>query len=158
MKSERSLINHLEVCVEEDLASQRRLVQLIAQQEAAIVDNDTGALSAATEALEAELRQAPTRSGNRERVLRGLARAWRIHRDSITLASAAERAAEGGERISELRQDLRGATAEVARATRRLAALATMHRNVVREVIDALLGDETSSPVLSAGTLVNAEA
>ena len=70
MKSERSLLNHLESCVEEDLAAQKRLVLLLADQEAAIVSNDAGALALATEALEGELRLAPTRSGGRERVLR----------------------------------------------------------------------------------------
>ncbi|MBJ02696.1 MAG: hypothetical protein CMK00_07490 [Planctomycetes bacterium] len=158
MKSERSLLNHLESCVEEDLAAQKRLVLLLADQEAAIVSNDAGALALATEALEGELRLAPTRSGGRERVLRGLARAWGIHRSALTLSSVAERAKEGGERIGDLRQDLRAATAEVARASRRMAALTTLHRNVVRDVIDALLGAEHESPVLSAGTLVNAEA
>ena len=158
MKSERSLLNHLVVCVEEDLAAHRRYVGLLARQEEVIIQNDAGGLLEATDALEVELRSAPIRTANRERILSRLARIWRVHRGSITLASAADRAGEGGDRLRALRQDLRTATAEVAQANRRLAALSTLHRSIVRGVIDTLLGDEGSSPVLAAGTLVDAEA
>ena len=158
MKSERSLLNHLEVCVAEDLVAQKRLVELLTRQEEMIVQNDTKGLQEATEAMEAELRLAPTRSGNRERILRQLARTWRVHRDTITLSSAAERAEEGGDRIRDLRRELRSTCADVARANRRLAALTTLHRSIVRDVIDTLLGDENGSPILLAGTLVDAEA
>ncbi len=158
MIGQQSLVNSLVAYVQEETGARKRTLAIVERQEQAIVACDAQALSDATLELERELETQVERTKRRQRIFAAFAQLWHVPADALTLSSIAERAGNGAQALLTLRNELRAATAELARKNRRLAALATLHRRVVRDLIGLLAGDERITPLAAAGTLVDAEA
>lgn len=158
MKDLQALMNRLTACVREDADAQRRLLELMESQEQAILERRPERLEQANAELEAELLRVEPRSRLRDAVLHAFAAHWNVPGSAITLASVAERFGPGAETLLRLRGELRVLAADVKRASRRLAALIHMHRQIARDVIGLLLTDENGNPLEGEGTLIDARA
>lgn len=158
MKNLQALMNRLTACVRDDAAAQRRVLKLMEGQEQAILERQPARIERANAELEAELERVEPRNRLRGEVLDALAAHWGVPRGAVTLASVAERFGPGSEPLLQLRGELRLLAADVTRASRRLAALITMHRQIARDVIGLLLTDENGNPLEREGTLIDARA
>jgi len=157
--TQQSLINRLEACIQEELQARERTLDLLTQQEEAIVGNRSEKLAEATRVLERELLSNVDRSARRDEVFRCLGRLWGVPQSALTLSSIAERVGPGSERIRGLRDKLRDRTAEVVRRNRRIAALTRLHRQLVQDVLGVLFQEAAqAAPLSGAGTLIDAEA
>jgi len=158
MENLQSLMNHLESCMRDHVGAQNRMIVLLEEQERCVLNERPEAVELATKALGAELSTVPERTERRDKILARFALAWGVAAGSLTLSSVAERFGEGADRLRELRDELREATALCMRLNRRVSALVRLHRRVMLDVIDSLLADEENSPMRETGTLLNAEA
>lgn len=160
MNNVDTLINHLEANIREELAAQDRLLMLLEEQEQAIIAGLSEGVSIASKALDSESAGAARRTVSRKRLVKGISEAWHVPSGAMTLGSIAERAGERGKRLSELRSDLREKANEVARKNRRVASVARLHHQVIREVINTIFRDDEGGYLdgEAAGTLIDAEA
>ena len=158
MNDPRALVRQLEACVQEELGAQKRVLDLLNRQEAALREGAPRAIDAATRAMQGELASLAARTERRNLLVRRLATVWSVDKGALTLASIAARSGKDGERLMRMRADLRLASARVARQTRRNAQTANLHQRtwngILEDVLDALTGDDAPSD----GRLVDAEA
>lgn len=157
MTTTQALLNGFEAYVQEEIGARRRLLAIVERQEQAIVAGKSGDLEQATLDVEAELAKDAERGARRTRLFAAAAATWRVAPEVLSLSSIAERFGSGADRLRALRNELRAATAELARRNRRLSALVSAHRRVLADLIHALLANEDASPLTSAGTLIDAE-
>jgi len=154
----KSLLNHLEAYVADEIAGKRKALEWIEAQEKAIASNDAAGFEAATTGLKS-LTAADGRSEIRRRKLTdSLAEAWRVSADALTLGSIAKRAGTDGRRLGELRTELRALVAKVMKRSRRLGALIGMHSRLNREIMETAFGSTEENKFEDSGSLVNAEA
>jgi len=162
----RSLMNRLESCVAADLEGQRRIAAALGAVQEAVLRRDREALGASGAALEREVAGGRRRNAQRTTVLAALAAHWNVARPALTLRSVAERfgpgvlggpGEPGAERLLALRDDLRAASAEVVRASRRTFALLALHRDLLRETLELLLGASGENPLEVEGAILDAE-
>lgn len=158
MENLQSLMNHLEACMRDHVEAQNRMIALLQEQERSVLEERPPGVELATQALTAELRTVPERTQRRDKILARFALAWGVANGSLTLSSVADRYGEGSQRLRELRDELREATAQCMRLNRRVSSLVRLHRRVMLDVIDSLLADEENSPMKETGTLLNAQA
>ena len=160
MSDVRSLVNHLEINTRDELAAQERMLDLLDEQERAIVAGRAEGLLETTRRIEEESNDSVRRAVSRNQILKNMAVSWKVPVEAMTLGSVAERAGDQGAKLSELRSALRKKTSEVIRKNRKIASVANMHRKVVREVIDTILfeGGEKPGDSDTAGSLLDAEA
>ena len=158
MKNLQSLMNHLWAWIEREIVAQRELDSLLAEQEAAIVEQDTEALEGVLERLQAALDGAPARNEKRLAIFAGLAEHWQVAVDFLTLSSITERLGPDAGRLPALRAELREVAAGVVRRQRRISKAVATHRRITKDVFDALFGDQDGGPLEREGTLVDAEA
>lgn len=153
------LLPELVDCVREDLAAQRRILDLVERQRRRITDDRGRGLEQEAEEMVSELRSAPERSARRELLMTRFARAWELPVGEVTLSMIVLRLGERASELAELRGELRRTTAEVVRSLRRFSALVSTQRRVVNDVLRSLLDDE--EPGRSdrpEGVLLDAEA
>ena len=153
----QKLSNRLLVAIREDVAAHQRVATLLSQQERAVVRPGDTEFREATEKIEQELERLPFRKLQRDRVLRDLGASFGISPSLLTLSSVAERLGAAGKPLLNERDRLRVVIAEVQRLNRRVAALVRMHREVTREILNAVLGDGSGREILDGGTLIDAE-
>lgn len=153
----RRLCNRLLAAVREDVAAHERVLKLLQQQEQAVTRPSDPEFLRATEALELELERLPFRKGQRDRTLKDLGRAFGVEPSALTLGSIAERLGSAGAPLALERTRLRDVILEVQKVNRRVAALIRMHRDVTREILNAVLGGADGSAPLDGGTLIDAE-
>lgn len=137
----RSLVIQTEAWAREELAAQKRLLDVLVAQEQAIAASDTGALVSSGEAVHAELATGPARDRRRRALATALAGHWAVPKDTLTLGVIAERAAGDGLDVSSLRKlrgELRELSARVLRRGRRIAALARYHQGFLNELLQLL--------------------
>ncbi len=160
MKNTDALLNHLEANAREELAAQERFLALLDEQEQAIIAGSSAAVADVTKRLEKESPSAARRSTTRARLVKAIAEAWQVPIGAMTLGSIAERAGRHGERLSVLRDELRNKANEVGRKNRRVASVARLHHQVIREVINTIFRDDEGGYLdgEAAGTLIDAEA
>jgi len=153
----QSLLNSLQAWAQEELAGQRRMIAILERQEASICANDPAALAEATSSLEPELAAQSERIDKRKRIFAVLAGHWSADPEALSLGSILERSGpQPG--LESLRTELRRSTTELLRRNRRFAALASAHRRLVEELVNALLQAANPSSDPRGGSLVNAEA
>lgn len=160
MSNVDTLINHLEANARDELAAQERFLELLDRQERAIVKACTADVARHGEELETESANASRRAGSRQRILKAISTTWNVPVSAMTLGSIAERAGARGRTLAELRKELRLKASEVIRKNRRVASVARMHQQVMREVIDMVFADENGGPLSEnvPGNLIDAEA
>ncbi len=156
MTSLRQLLLELESYLQEEIDARRRMIDVVARQEGAVKDGLSADLERATRDLERELSGQVERARRREKILAGFAAAWGVAPSVLTLSSIAERVGPGTEKLRALRGELRDATASLAKRNRRLAALTTLYRRVLGDVIETIVSGEQGAPLKDTGTLVNA--
>jgi FlgN protein len=153
----QSLLNSLQAWAQEELAGQRRMLAVIGRQEASICANDPAALAEATQALEPELAAQSERVEKRRRLFAVLAAHWNADPEALSLSSIVQRCGpQPG--LESLRTELRNSTVELLRRNRRFAALASAHRRLVEELVNALLQAANPSSGPRGGALVDAQA
>jgi hypothetical protein len=150
-------MRHLEAYVQEEIGAQRRTVSLLEAHEQALYTTLPAVIQEATKALEEDLRPVQARARRRDELLRAFGRLWGVEASTLTLGSLIERAGPDAERLQRQRQDLRDATAKVARQARRNAVAARTHQRLTADIIESLLA-QGGEPVENGGSLVNAEA
>ncbi len=153
----QKLSNRLLVAIREDVAAHQRVAELLRCQEESVIRPADTEFREATESLEQELERLPFRKAQRDRILKDLGTAFGIAPSLLTLPSVAERLGPAGAALLNERDRLRVIVAEVQRLNRRVAALVRMHREVTREILNAVLGDDTGRELLDGGTLIDAE-
>ncbi len=157
MTNPRSLLHELETYVQDEIGARERMLEIVARQEVAVQSGRAIELEQATRDLERELAGQIDRASRRQRILVGFGAAWRVAPSVLSLSSIAERIGPGTERLLTLRRELRDATAALAKRNRRLAALTTLYRRVLGDVIETLVSGDDSAPLDNPGTLVNAQ-
>ncbi len=161
MKDTGLLLRQLEACVQEEIGAQGRALARLEAQEAALRAGAPQEIAASTRDLEDELESAGSRGERRSLLARALGARWGIDPKALTLASIAERGAKEGTRLVRLRDELRRATAGVARQVRRNALLARLHQRAWSEILAGSLeaaGGADSPIEETRGRLVDAEA
>ena len=160
MSNVDTLINHLEANARDELAAQERFLVLLDGQEQAIVKANTEDATRFGTELENEASGASRRAVSRQRILKAISSVWNVPVSAMTLGSIAERAGNRGQRLAEIRKELRLKASEVIRKNRRVASVARMHQQVMREVIDMVFADENGGPLSEnvPGNLIDAEA
>lgn len=155
----RRLTNRLVAVVRDEVAAHERLDALLERQEATVTAPSSDAFRTATEAIEAELARAPHRASKRNAVLESLGNALGVAAGALTLTSLCERLGDDAAALRPERDRLEEVANRTRKRTRKIAALVRMHREVTRELLQAVLGDggESGADVLSGGTLIDAE-
>lgn len=155
---QQSLLNSLESYIQEETGARKRMLTIVERQERAIVSGSALALEQATRSLESELGAQIERTRRRENLFAAFGSLWGISPETLSLSSILERGGDDCSRLAALRRELRDATASLARRNRRLAALMTLHRRVVHDLIGCLAQDDGASALSASGTLIDAEA
>lgn len=152
-------VNRLVVVVREEIAAHERLDGLLAQQEAAVTNPSSDAFREATLAIESELARAPHRATKRSTVLKALAGEFGVAAHALTLTSICERLGLESGTLAAERDRLEEVASRTQRRTKKVAALVRAHREVTRELLQAILGsdDGAGADVLGGGTLIDAE-
>lgn len=154
------MAGRLVAVLRDEVAAQERILELLERQESQVVAPSSEGFSAATEALEAELQRAPHRAQKRGKALSGLASAFGVSAQAMTLTSLVERlgAAPQAAAIAAERDRLAENAAHIQRRVRRVGALVRMHREVTRDLVQLILGSgEDGEDVRQGGTLIDAE-
>jgi hypothetical protein len=151
------LIPRLEAWVQEELGAQRKLLENLRQQEAALKVLDHDSLDARI----AEGRNLRLSAGARERrchmLLKDYERVWGISAKALTLGSIATRVGSSGRRLTLLRKELKETLLEISRVAQRVRTFARFHQGVIHEVVEEVFGS-TDAALQEGGTLVNTEA
>lgn len=158
MSDTRAILRLLEACVQEELGSQRRTLERLVAQQAALRAGEPGALDERGREIEAEIGASLERAERRTVLLHTLGAAWAVDSRTLTLASIAERSGRDGERLGRLRAELRSAAAATARQLRRNARAARTHQRAWSEVLEGVLSAATDADSPAGGRLVDAEA
>jgi len=153
------ILRRLESWAIEELGAQRRTLERLQQQAAALSDGDPSSLEARGREIESESAACLERATRRSTLLRALGALWGVDPKSLTLGSIAERCGRDGERLARLRSDLRRAAAATARASRGNVRAARSHQRAWSEILGGLLNAAApSGELLGGGQLVDAEA
>lgn len=152
-------VNRLLAVIREDVAAQERIAALLEDQEASVRQPASAAFHKATSELSAELGRSSRRKAKRDAALKELAAELGISaRRAMTLGSAIERLGDDGAALDVERRRLHELGEQVRQRGRRVAALVRMHRQVTRDLIQVVLGEEEGVDVRSGGSLIDAEA
>lgn len=147
-----SAVKELEQYLEQEIEAQRQLHAVIAEQERAVLRGDTATLTGTAAELERELSGGVARERIRRRLLEEFGTHFTVAPRTLTLSSIIERLGPHAGRIGELRQELREATGELMKTSRKLSSVAKYHQGIVSEVLTLL------SPEGGEGALVHVEA
>ena len=140
----QSLVLKLEAWVQEETGAQRRMLELLRRQEAAILAYQPEEVADCGQAVERELSTVPGRERGQRDVVEALARVWGLGAGVLTVSSVCVRLEEGGidaTRLRRMRDDLRDATAQALRLGRRISVLARYHGELFEEVVGILVGN-----------------
>lgn len=150
----QSFLNALEVWLSEEIAGKLRLLRELERQERALVKGTADEIEVTTRCVEAEIMAEIERSRRREAIFARLAAQWNVAASALTLSSIVERASGSGQRIDELRIELRALASTALRRNRRIARLVHVHQTIVQETVAALIGtsghDEEPGALYSA--------
>ena len=155
---EQRLLNLLDANVRAELRTRRRMLELVTQQERGVLDNRRDDVQSALRELETELVRAAAHAAARKRLLSDFGARWGVDPGVLTLGSVAERLGPRAANLAALRIELRELVAQLARRNRRLGALVSMLRRIVRDVVNTVLGDPSGDAFRTAGTVLSAEA
>ena len=158
MTETRELLARLCAHVKDEIASRERLCALVQRQEEAVLAGLSAELASATREIGEELDRGGERARTRARLFEAFGKRAGVAASELTLRSIAERVGPEAQELSALSASLADAAASLAKKNRRFRALAAMHRGVLGDLIQVLLGGSGGSPLHSTGTLVNAEA
>jgi hypothetical protein len=156
--NERKLANQLEALLDEELGARSRTTEIINRQIKALRNKDREGFAECTTAMERELSSNSERGQRRAKVVASLAGQWRVAPTALTLTSISNRLGENGHRISSKRAALREAVASELWANRRLGTLMRAERQIVRDLLRSIYGEDVEKALDSAGNLVDAEA
>ena len=156
--NERKLANQLEALLDEELAARGRTTAIINRQISTLQTKDREGFAECTRCMEQELSSNAERGQRRAKVVASLAAQWRVAPTALTLTSIAQRLGDDGSRISSKRAALREAVATELWANRRLGTLMRAERQIVRDLLRSIYGEDVEKALDSAGNLVDAEA
>lgn len=153
---ERAL-HRLVASVREDIAAHERIAEILGRQESSVRRPSSDEFTRATADLQAELGGAPARTARRDRALSGVAGVLGVPPFATTLGSVVLRAGDRGTALAQDRERLRELADEVDRRGRRVATLVRLHRQVARDLLQVVLGQEDGEDVHAGGSLIDAE-
>ncbi len=156
----KRLLIRTQAWVQEEIAAQGRLHEILGRQEEAIRTGSTETVMECGAALEAEIAKTPVRDRRRRELLIGFAHHFDVPADTLTLTSIATRAAEEGvdsSTLTALRDELRTRVAAVVGRSRRIAGIAHYHRGLLGDVIKTLADGTDKAGTQPAGVLVDEE-
>jgi hypothetical protein len=152
------LLKQLEAYVQEEIGAQGRTLALLGAQDEALRSGEPHKVAASTEALEREMRSAPSRARRRGELLAGFAALWNLAPHTLTLSSIVDRSGDQGERLGRQRDELRAVVAKISRQARRNSTAARFHERFASEVLHVLLAVDGSKSIEAGGVLVDAQA
>lgn len=155
--TQSNLVNRLVIAIREEVATQRRILELLNAQEGSIRQPAGPAFKTATEELEVQLKRSSQRTARRERAVVALAEEFGVAPSAATVGSLVERLGVDGELLAVERAHLIEVSGEIGRLNRRMATLVRLHRQVTRELIQVVLGPEDGGDVHAGGSLIDAE-
>lgn len=140
----QNLLNALEAWMSEEVAAKQRLVRSLELQERALVSGTPDDILATTASVEGEITAEIERSRRREAIFARLALHWNVAANALSISSIVERASIAGQRIDELRGELRALAASAMSRNRRIARLVQVHQSIAQETLAALIGSSGS--------------
>ena len=153
-----TLLRQLEAYVQEEIGAQGRVLAALDRQGEALRSHEPVRILESTRALDLEIEAQARRSGRRAALIEGLATAWGVAPSSLTLGSIVQRIGDEGARLTRQRDELRRATGEVAKQSRRNGMVARFQHKIASDVLQAVLVPEGQGSLDEGGTLVDAEA
>ena len=159
MITPQALLHQLESYVQEELDLQTRLLATLESQRDALFSGRLESMRANVELVDGQLRGSGARSMRRQELLCAFGSHFGVEPQTLTLTSICARLGDRGARLSRLAAELRTATQDVMRSTRRLSALARMHVRLNDEILDSVLAGRGANLQGSdrSGALLNAE-
>ena len=151
------LVPRIESLVQEELEAQRRILENLKRQEAALTHADIASLEAALADARDLAAAASPRESRRRMILKDFERLWGVSAKSLTLGSIAARLGGSGRRLKRMRSELAEELREVGRTAARVRTFARYHQGVIRETVERVVEQEGGVPS-EGGTLINAEA
>lgn len=151
------LVPRLEALVQEELGVQRRILENLVSQEAALLGANIDMLEQSLAAAREITATAPQREARRRMILKDFERLWGVSAKSLTLGSIAARLGGSGRRLKRMRAELNEELREVGRTAARVRTFARYHQGVIRETVERVVEQE-GGVASRGGTLVNAEA
>jgi len=151
------LVPRTEAWVQEELGAQRRLLENLRLQQAALEGSDLASLDEAVRAGRDLTRRSTERDRRRKMLLKDFQRLWGVSAQSMTLGSICARLGGSGRRLKRMRDELRDVLRDIARTSQRVRTLARYHQGVIHEVVETVVEQEGGS-MERGGTLLNAEA
>jgi len=134
-----ALVQQLELYAKEELDLQTSTLAALREQERALFHGDLAAMRANVERVDAQLSGCGSRAARRQELLRRFGRHYGVEPSTLTLTSICTRLGGEGDDLSRIAASLREATLAVARATRRLGALARMHARLNDAILEEVL-------------------
>ena len=164
----RGWTNQLTAWVRCELEEQAAILAALEEQERCVSGGSPAEVEEASAEVARAIEAEAERRSRLTRILSRLADELGLPASVLTLGSVTERLGGGptaqgvrdplADQLWRLRDELRVAVERVAAQARRVAAVITMQRAVVHDVLTALLSDENGNPVQSEGTLIDARA
>ena len=156
----QAFAQHFQTWLQEEIAAQRSLAELLERQLNAVRRSSTEDVSSAVQGLEVELRGGTRREMKRKALTDAFAKASGVSVTALTLGRIVEVLGEQGvgvDGLAELRCELRDTVAGVMKLNRRVATLARYHQGLFNEVLGVLAeAAEGADVVPSSGTLIDA--
>ena len=159
MSQLQALIGQLERYAQDELELQTRTLAALREQEAALFHGDLDVMRTNVERVDEQLNGCVVRAARRNELLRRFGLHFGVAASTLTLTSICTRLGPEGEKLARIAVPLREAALAVARATRRLGALARMHARLNDEILKSVLAVQgvDSRNMERCGALVDAE-
>lgn len=152
-----SLLRQLESYVQEEIGAQGRVLAALEAQGEALRSHEPARIDEATRALDREIEGQARRSERRAALVEGLAQAWGVAPSSLSLGSIVQRVGDESARLARQREELKRASGDVARQSRRNGMVARFHERLTSDVLQAVLVQADGLPLEQGGALVDAE-
>lgn len=136
-----ALSRQLELYAREELDLQKSTLQVLQEQQHALFHGDLAAMRASQERIDVRLADTAARASRRHDLVRRLAAHFGVDPSALTLLSICARLGEHGKGLATIAGELRETAQAVARATRRLGALARMHARLNDDFLATVLAD-----------------
>ena len=120
--TQSNLVNRLVIAIREEVATQRRILELLNAQEGSIRQPAGPAFKTATEELEVQLKRSSQRTARRERAVVALAEEFGVAPSAATVGSLVERLGVDGELLAVERAHLVEVSGEIGRLNRRISS------------------------------------
>ena len=157
----QALLIQMQSWMQQEIATQTRIAEALAQQEDAVRKGGTDDLARSSDALEEILSGHAGRERRRLDLIEAFGRAFGVAPATLTIGSIAQRAGSAGldtATVLILRDELRERVELVGDRARRLSTLAHYHGEVLTDILRLLGQVADGTETRTEGVLVDAEA